>query len=100
LWMGVPVISLTGSTHASRVGCSLLTALGFPGWVARTPAEYMSLALKLCSEREQLSGLRSTLRDRMLASSIMDAKAFVHGLEGAYREAWRRWCAGREQGKG
>ena len=34
LWMGVPVITLAGNTHASRVGMSLLTNIGLPEFVA------------------------------------------------------------------
>src|SRR3990167_5743644 len=33
MWMGVPVITLAGSTHAGRVGVSLLNNSGFKEWI-------------------------------------------------------------------
>jgi len=92
LWMGVPVVSLSDVVHASRVGRSLLTALGFPEWVARTPVEYRDVVVQLCRDHERLAGWRATLRSRMLASTLMDTGSFVRGLEEAYREIWKRWC--------
>ena len=41
LWMGVPVVSLAGETHVSRVGASLLANVGLPELVARTTEEYV-----------------------------------------------------------
>src|SRR5262249_1598679 len=40
LWMGVPVVSLRGDRHASRVGASLLTAVGLTSLIAETPQDY------------------------------------------------------------
>ena len=40
LWMGVPVVTLAGRTHASRVGVSLLSHAGLAEWVASTPGEF------------------------------------------------------------
>src|SRR5262249_16286140 len=37
LWMGVPVVTLSGRTHASRMGASLLAAAGLDELIARTP---------------------------------------------------------------
>jgi predicted O-linked N-acetylglucosamine transferase (SPINDLY family) len=42
-----------------------------------------------------LRTLRAGMRDRLLRSPLMDHPGFTRELEGAYREVWRRWCAGR-----
>ena len=95
LWMGVPVVTLAGRTHVSRVGVSLLTNAGLPDLIARTPEEYVELAAKLAGNVARLSELRATLRERMRASPLMDAPRFARNVEQAYREMWRAWCAKR-----
>jgi predicted O-linked N-acetylglucosamine transferase (SPINDLY family) len=54
--------------------------------------DYVSLAAQLAGDREHLRRLRATLRDRMIASPLMDARRFARNVESAYREAWRIWC--------
>jgi len=44
-----------------------------------------------------LARLRAGLRPRMRASALMDGPAFTAGLEAAFREMRRRWCATPEQ---
>jgi predicted O-linked N-acetylglucosamine transferase (SPINDLY family) len=93
LWMGVPVITLAGQTHVSRVGVSLLTNLGLPELIAQTPEEYVRMAVDLANDLPRLSHLRSTLRQRMEQSPLMDAPRFARHVEAAYRQMWRTWCA-------
>jgi predicted O-linked N-acetylglucosamine transferase (SPINDLY family) len=92
LWMGVPVVTLTGKTHASRVGVSLLNNIGLSELIANTTEEYVRLAVELAGELPRLSELRSTLRQRMEGSPLMDAPRFARDIEAAYRTMWRRWC--------
>ena len=90
--MGVPVITLAGSTHAGRVGVSLLNNSGFKEWIAETPEHYLSLAAGLASEIQGLAALRTGLRERLAASPLCDGRAFARKIEAAYREMWRKWC--------
>lgn len=94
LWMGVPVITQTGKSHASRVGLSLLTALDLNELVADGPQEYAACATTLANDGGRIARLRKTLRERMQASPLCDAPAFARKVEAAYREMWRRWCQG------
>ena len=89
LWMGVPVVTLTGGSHASRVGASLLTRLGAPELVAETPAAYIAAAVGLATDLDRLVALRSSLRARMASSGITDATAFARSFGEALRRAWR-----------
>jgi predicted O-linked N-acetylglucosamine transferase (SPINDLY family) len=84
LWMGVPVVTLAGKTHVSRVGASLLSAARLPELVAETPDEYVAKALKLAGDLQRLRTLRSALRDRLLDSRLLDAKGLTRELEGHY----------------
>jgi len=93
LWMGVPVVTLAGSTHMSRVGVSLLNSVGLPELIAQSAEEYVSIAVGLTKDLPRLAELRRTLRQRMRASSLMDAPRFARDIEAAYRRIWRSWCA-------
>jgi len=92
-WMGVPVVTLVGSTVVGRSGLSQLTNLGLPELIATSPEQYVQIAVDLAQDWPRLSRLRSTLRERMRASPLMDAPRFTRNLEAAYRQMWRRWCA-------
>jgi predicted O-linked N-acetylglucosamine transferase (SPINDLY family) len=92
LWMGVPVVTLAGQTHASRVGVSLLSNVWHPEWIADSPEDYVRIAVELTGDLPRLAALRATLRARMEASPLMDAPAFARDIEAAYRTMWRTWC--------
>jgi len=92
LWMGVPIITLAGSTHASRVGMSLLTNIGLPELVASTDEEYVSSAVNLACDLTKLRSLRETLRGRVMHSPLTDTKRFILNLEHCYRTLWEHWC--------
>jgi protein O-GlcNAc transferase len=92
LWMGVPVITLAGNSHASRVGVSLLSNIGLPELIAKTSDEYITIAVNLAKDLKRLQSLRLCLRDMMKHSPIRDAKRFTANLEICYREIWKTWC--------
>jgi protein O-GlcNAc transferase len=92
LWMGVPVITLAGTTHAGRVGVSLLTQAGLAELITPTPEAYVELAIELANDLPRLQGLRQSLRERLAASALCDAKGFTRALEAAYRGMWEKYC--------
>jgi protein O-GlcNAc transferase len=94
LWMGVPVVTLAGGTHRSRVGASLLGSVGLGGLVARDPQGFADAATALAGDRERLVELRKSLRQRMAASPLSDGAAFTGHLEKAFRSIWRSRCTG------
>lgn len=93
LWMGVPVVTLSGETFAGRHSTSHLANIGLPELIAATPDEYVAIAAGLADDRDRLAGLRASLRDRLAASPICDARRYTRNLEAAYRRMWRAWCA-------
>jgi len=93
LWMGIPVVCMAGLSHVSRVGVSLLSNLCLPEMVAATPEQYMQIAVDLANDLPRLQQLRSSLRQRMQVSPLMDAPRFARNFESAYRHMWQKWCA-------
>jgi protein O-GlcNAc transferase len=93
LWMGVPVITLAGQTHAGRVGLSVLTQAGLSELITPTPEAYVERAIELAKDLPRLQALRQGLRARLAASALCDAHGFTQALETAYREMWERYCS-------
>ncbi len=85
LWMGVPVVTLAGSTHVSRVSASILGSLGLAELVAQTPEQYLEIARRLAVDVDRRRALRAGMRARMQSSPLLDARGFTRGLEAAYR---------------
>ena len=92
LWMGVPVVTLTGSTTVSRGGLSILSNLALTEFVAPTPQDYVRITKALANDSSRLATLRSTLRARMQASPLMNAAKFAGDFESSYRQMWATWC--------
>lgn len=87
IWMGVPVVTLVGKTPAGRAGLGLLSTIGVPELIAKTPEQFIAIATELAGDYERLKNYRRTLRDRMRASPLMDAQRFARNVETFYREA-------------
>ncbi len=92
LWMGVPVVSLIGSTWVSRMGVSLLANAGFESLAARSPEQFVAKARALAAQPAALAKIRQTMRERLLASALFDGQRLTRDLEDAYRDMWHRWC--------
>jgi protein O-GlcNAc transferase len=88
LHMGVPVVTLACDRHASRVGVSLLSAVGVQECIATSPDQYVQIAADLARDRARLARWRGDLRARLAASPLCDAAAHTRRLEGAIRSAW------------
>jgi protein O-GlcNAc transferase len=93
LWMGVPTVTLRGRTAVGRMGVSILSNVGLHDWIAETPEQYVSIAVRMAGDLTKLAELRSELRKKMERSPLMNAKLFAADMEGAYRQMWKTWCS-------
>ena len=93
LWMGVPVLTLPGEMPVSRAGLSILSSVGLAELAASSAEDYVRIAAELAGDLPRLAELRATLRPRMQASPLMDARRFARNVEAAYRAMWAHWCA-------
>ena len=96
LWMGVPVVTLAGDRHASRVGGSLLQAVGHPEWITRDWSNYVRVAAGLAANPSQLADQSRSLRGALRASPLMDHAGQGERFSAAVRGCWMRWCASHD----
>ena len=92
-WMGVPVISMIGDRHASRVGYDLLSRIGLNELAASDAESYIATAAGLAADLPRLAQIRRELRGRMQRSTLCDAPHFARQFETGLRSIWRQWCA-------
>ncbi|HEY8025584.1 MAG TPA: tetratricopeptide repeat protein [Burkholderiaceae bacterium] len=97
LWMGVPVLTMTGESFVARQGVSLLMNAGLAQWIAADPDDFARLAVKHAANLPSLAVLRTLLRQQLEASPLLDAPRFAGHFESALRAMWVRWCAQQAQ---
>lgn len=84
LWMGVPVLTLQGDRHASRVGASVLHSVGIEGFTAASVDLYINLAIELSSDLDQLIVLRHEIRKMMKDSLLCNSSNFTSSIESVF----------------
>ena len=77
-------------TYASRVGASLLRAVGLPELVVDSLEAYEALAVDFAMNPEKLAATRRTLADNRLTTPLFDTPRFTRNLEAAYEAIWNR----------
>jgi len=84
LWMGLPVVSVSGPGFVHRIGLTHLTRSGFGDFVVADVEAYVERAVSLASNLDTLAVLRRDMRSRLLQSLLFDAGRHARELESAY----------------
>jgi tetratricopeptide (TPR) repeat protein len=97
LWMGLPVLTRRGRTHTSRMGASLLGAIGRSGWVADNDAQFGALAQALAADPAALAAWRAGAREHLRTSALMDHAGYAREFEALLEQAaWHRGHGARD----
>ncbi len=85
LWMGVPTLTLAGKTLLSRQGAAIMSAAGYPEWIAQTREEYVLKAVNSAECRKP----REDIRPYLLNTPLFNTRMFAVDFEGVVEEMWR-----------
>jgi predicted O-linked N-acetylglucosamine transferase (SPINDLY family) len=88
LWAGLPLLTCTGSSFASRVAGGLLRVQGAPELVTASLADYERTALALATDPERLRALRAKLERARTTGPLFDAERFRRHIESALTTMW------------
>ena len=88
LWMGVPIITLKGNRYISHFGESINSNLNMSNWIAENYADYILKAKKFSSDINELSKIRTRLRQSCLQSPVFDSKRFSQHFD---QMLWKIW---------
>lgn len=94
LWMGVPVLTLSGRSFASRVCGSLVRAAGVPELVCLSATEYIERAVELGRNPAQLEALRDRIKANRSTCTLFDMPRLVGTLEQLYAQMWEEYRSG------
>mgnify|MGYP001183140716 CR=1 FL=1 len=86
LWMGVPVMTIEGQIHYSRVSKSILKVLKMNCCIAKSKEDFVSKSIKLAANTEKLKEFRKNLRERLINSPLYDGKKFTRNVEKEYEK--------------
>ncbi|WP_414691713.1 tetratricopeptide repeat protein [Novimethylophilus sp.] len=90
LWMGCPVVTLTGDTLVNRSTASILSALDLHDWIAGTREGYLAVTDRLADDLVSLRAMRASLRQRLLDSAVSHLN-YVRAAEKIFRAMWIKW---------
>lgn len=93
LWMGVPVITLTGSGYVSRMSTAVLHGAGLPQLCATSQEHYLQLALEQAANLAWLRHNRHHWRRQVQTNPLGDAADLMHHLEASFTSLYRNACS-------
>jgi predicted O-linked N-acetylglucosamine transferase (SPINDLY family) len=88
LYAGLPIVTCSGETFASRVSGSQLRALGLPELVTESLIAYEALVLEMARQPERLARCRERVRSNRDSSSLFDTAGYTRALESLLLAAW------------
>ena len=94
LWSGVPVLTLSGRSFASRVCGSLVRAAGIPELVTESADAFVEAAVRYGNDRASLTPLRERLLVTRDTCTLFDMPSLVGHLESLYERMWREQQSG------
>ena len=96
LRMGLPVMTCTGKSFASRIGSSILSAVGLPELITTSQKEYEALAIELATNPKKLKAIKDKLAKNLPSAPLYDTPLFTKHLESAYKTMYDRYHEGLE----
>jgi predicted O-linked N-acetylglucosamine transferase (SPINDLY family) len=85
LWMGLPVLTCSGNTFASRVAGSLLKAAELPELITYSLQEYQAKALALANDPKELNRIKTHLITKRKQLPLFNTTQFARDLETTYK---------------
>lgn len=95
LWMGVPILTLSGRGFASRVCGSLVRSAGLPDLVTETPEDFVARGIELGNDRAALAALKARVQANRDTCDLFNMELLVERLEGLYADMAEDCRAGR-----
>jgi predicted O-linked N-acetylglucosamine transferase (SPINDLY family) len=94
LWAGLPLVTYSGRTFASRVAGSLLHAIDMPDTVCDSVEAYEAKVLELAHDQDKRLAIRRHTEAARLTSPLFSGARIARDIEDLYSRMWDRALAG------
>ena len=84
-------LTLCGETFASRVGASMLNAVGLNELITLTDKEFENLAIELANNPKKLEQIKNKLNNNKISKPLFNTKLFTKNLEKAYSIIYEKY---------
>jgi len=91
LWVGLPFLTLVGDTFASRVGASMLNAIGLPELITYSENEYKNKAIEIAKNPILLRAIKKKLEKNKFSKPLFNVKLFTKNIESAYTKIYKNY---------
>ena len=88
LWMGLPVLTMSGRSFASRVSGSLVRAAGLPELVCTSADEFVSRAVTMGKDQALIQPYAEKLRAGRDSCTLFNMPLLISSLEKLYEQMW------------
>ena len=95
LWLGVPVLTLSGRSFAARVCGSLVRAAGLPEMICETAEAYVDKAVELAANPAEVQALKAKLEAGRATCDLFNMDLLAEKLEALYRDL----CQAHQEGQ-
>jgi predicted O-linked N-acetylglucosamine transferase (SPINDLY family) len=93
LMMGVPVVTVMGDSHRSRVSAMMLEMISKPEWIARDYSQYEEILLSLVGRIGDVRAGKQLLRTKLLESKLFDGPDYARRVENLWERLWLEKCS-------
>tara|TARA_B100001057_G_scaffold251021_1_gene251230 strand:- start:2474 stop:4162 length:1689 start_codon:yes stop_codon:yes gene_type:complete len=91
IWMGVPVLTKKGNNFVSRCGESINANLELKEFLAVSDEDYIKKAISFNKNKDIITQLRSSLRDKSIKSPLFDTVKFGTNFSDKMHEIWHEY---------
>ena len=90
LWMGLPVLTLSGNSFSSRMAASLLNAVNIPELITNSQSKYEAKAIELATNSKKINSIKENLANKIDSTPLFDSVKFTKNLESLYFKMFER----------
>jgi predicted O-linked N-acetylglucosamine transferase (SPINDLY family) len=95
LWSGLPVVTRSGDSFASRVSTSLLKNLDLSELITDSIKDYEILAIRLAHHPDELTQLKKKLKSNIKTERLFNMKQYMVEYECAIKLAYKSYIDGQ-----